>query len=156
MTDEEKKEDNNESDLDKLKRETQEYLDGWKRAEANLINYKKDELKRLEDTAKFGSEALIVELISVLDSFDLGIAVMEQSGVSDKGIYIIKGQLDGVLERRGLKKIKVEVGDKFDGNLHEVVNETDGGNPGTVAEEVSAGYALHDKVIRPVRIKIFK
>ncbi len=156
MTDEEKKEENNESDLDKLKRESQEYLDGWKRAEANLINYKKDELKRLEDTAKFGSEALIIELISVLDSFDLGVAAMEQSGVSDKGIYIIKGQLETILERRGLKKIKVEVGDKFDGNLHEVVNETDGGIPGTVAKEVSAGYALHDKIIRPARIKIFK
>lgn len=139
-----------------LKKERDEYLDGWKRAKADLINYKKDELKRLEEVARFGSESLILELISVLDDFDLALATLEKQEAAEKGIYLIKSRFEDILKRRGLERIKVERGDKFDPNYHEAISTVEGGAENTIAEEVEAGYLLHGKVIRASRVKVFK
>ncbi len=153
-------------EIEKLTKEKDEYLDGWKRAKADLINYKKDELRRLEEVARFGSESLILELISILDDFDLALATLEKQVAAEKGIYLIKSRFEDILKRRGLEKIKVNVGDKFDPNHHEAISVVEGGpasagatagkEDGTVAEEIEAGYTLHGKVIRPVRVKVYK
>ena len=147
--------------LEKLEKEKDEYLDGWKRAKADLINYKKDELKRLEEVARFGSESLILELISILDDFDLALATLEKQGAAEKGVYLIRSRLEDILKRRGLERIKVEVGEKFNPAVHEAIAMADSpaeasAKAGTVAEEIEAGYTLHGKVIRPSRVKVFK
>ncbi len=64
-------------ELRKCKKEREEYLDGWKRTKADFINYKKEEVKRFREFAKLSNEALVLELITVLDSFNLGLAVLE-------------------------------------------------------------------------------
>ena len=145
-------------DLDKVSRERDEYLDGWRRSKADLINYKKEELKRLEEMAKYGNVEVIRDLISVLDSFELAIGNLEKSeGKVEKGVYMIKAQLEDILRRRGLNKIKVAPNDKFDPNYHEAVGVIEGnGESGNIAEEVEAGYLLYNKVLRPIRVKIFK
>lgn len=145
-------------DLGKVSQERDEYLDGWRRSKADLVNYKKDELKRLEEMAKYGNEEVIRDLISVLDSFELAISVLEKSeGRVEKGVYLIKAQLEDILRRRGLNKIKVALNDKFDPNYHEAVGVLEGnGESGNIAEEVEAGYLLYNKVLRPIRVKLFK
>ncbi len=148
--------DNKESDLERLAKERDEYLDGWKRAEANLINYKKDELKRFQESVLYVSEELLGDLIPVLDSFDLAIGTLEAGGQVEKGIYMIKNQLESVLAKRGLSKIVVRVGDKFDPNRHEAIEEVKGGESGTVAQELTPGYELGYKVLRPSKVKVFK
>lgn len=142
--------------LEKAEKEKEEYLDGWKRAKADLINYKKDELKRLEEVARFGSESLILELISILDDFDLALTTLEKQSAAEKGVYLIRSRFEDILKRRGLERIKVEAGDKFDPNYHEAIAAVSGGEEGFIAEEVEAGYTLHGKVIRPARVKVFK
>ena len=152
-------------EIEKLAKERDEYLDGWRRAKADLINYKKDELRRLEEVARFGSESLILELISILDDFDLALATLETQGATEKGVYLIRSRFEDILKRRGLERIKVKEGDKFDPAYHEAISvvETKEGQPsdakameGTVAEEIEAGYTLHGKVVRPIRVKVYK
>lgn len=145
-------------EFENVSKERDEYLDGWRRTKADLINYKKEELKRLEEVAKFGNEEVTKDLISVLDSFELAISTLEKSDSKlEKGIYMIKSQLEDVLKKRGLSRIKVAVNDKFDANFHEAVANIEGdGVSGTIAEEVEAGYMLYDKVVRAARIKLFK
>lgn len=145
------------SELDKIKQERDEYLNGWKRAKADLINYQKDEVRRFEEMMKYATESMARDLIPVLDSFDLGIAALEKSGPVDKGVYIIKTQLEEVLKKKGLEKIKVSPGDKFDPNMHESLGEMESGEPsGAVAAEVESGYLLNGKVVRPARVKLAK
>ena len=55
------------------------------------------------------------------------------------------------LNKYEVKRIKI--GDKFDPILHEAVEVEDGGQN---IQEVRAGYIMHDKVIRPARVKIIK
>ncbi|MEM3393908.1 MAG: nucleotide exchange factor GrpE, partial [Candidatus Methanomethylicia archaeon] len=96
--------------LEQCSKERDEYLSGWQRARADLSNYKKDEMLRFGEFSKYAIEKLILDLIPVLDSFDLGIAAMEKIGPVDKGIYMIKAKLEDVLKDYGLKKINVEIG----------------------------------------------
>ena len=159
MADEQIKDNINfEEELKKCGAEKEEYLNNWKRERADFINYKKEELKRLEEVAKFGSEEVIKDLISVLDSFELAISTLEKSDAKlEKGIYMIKIQLEDVLRRRGLRKIKVNKNDKFDPNFHEAVGSVEGdGHSGAIAEEIETGYMLYDKVLRPTRVRLFK
>ncbi len=148
---------NPEERIKELERQNQEYLDGWKRAKADLINYKRDEAQRLESFAKFGNEVLISDLIAVLDSFESGLSAIAENDPARKGVTLIKSQLENLLEKYGLEKIQVKCGDPFDPNLEEAVGEINSSEPpGTIGEEVSGGYKLYNKVIRPVRVKLSK
>jgi molecular chaperone GrpE len=153
------KKDNNskEDKLAKLEQEKEEYLNGWKRAKADLINYKKEEAERLENFAKFSNEVLMTELLVILDSFELGLSVVAENDPARKGMELIKSQLEEALRKNGLERIRVKRGEPFDTKEMEAVSETSSGEPpGAVAEEVSGGYKLHGKVIRPVRVKVSK
>ncbi len=141
----------------KLEREKEEYLNGWKRAKADIINYKKDEAQRLENFAKFSNEMLVSELITVLDSFELSLSMIAESDPARKGAVLIKSQLEDLLRKHGLERIQIKLGDPFDTNLEEAVGDANSAEPpGTIAEEVSGGYKLHGKVIRATRVKISK
>src|SRR3989344_6038011 len=101
-------------ELEKCGKEKDEYLNGWKRAKADLINYQKDEAKRFEEVIKFANVAIVKDLITVLDSFDLALTVLEKDGKAEKGIYMIKSQLEDIMKKSGLEKMASSVGSKFD------------------------------------------
>lgn len=134
-----------------------EYLAGWQRAKADFINYKRDEARRFEDIARFANEDLLEELIGVLDSFDLGLAALEKAGPVEKGVYMVRSKLDSVLKQRGLERLPVKAGDKFDPSISEAIVEAESDQPpGTILEVIENGYKLHDKVLRPARVKVSK
>lgn len=144
-------------ELEKCEKEREEYLNGWKRAKADLINYQKEESKRFEELLKFANAGMIRELITVLDSFDLALAAMEKEGKAEKGVYMIQTQLGEVLKKNGLERMPASVGGAFDPNLQETVGEVESDKPpGTIIEEVAKGYLLNGRVIRPARVKISK
>ena len=146
-----------EEQTEKLKKERAEYLDGWQRARAELINYKKEEAKRFDEFRKFSNEMIITELIVVLDSFDLALATLEKDGKAEKGLYLIKAQLEDIMKNYGLEKLNVSVGEAFDPMKAEAVAEIESDKPsGTIVEGIETGYALHGKLIRPARVKISK
>ena len=144
-------------DISKCLKEKDEYLDGWKRAKAELINYKKDEAKRFEMIMKFGTETLIREIIKVLDSFDLALNSLEKEGKAEKGIYLIRVQLDDILKQNGLERVIINIGQQYDSSVAEAVASVESDKPeGAIIEEVEKGYLLHGKLIRPARVKAAK
>lgn len=142
-------------ELKKSEAERKEYLDGWQRARADLINYRKDETVRLEDMAKFITVSLVQNILPVLDSFDLAFA-HELSKETEKGILLIRSQLLDNMHKYGLEEIRA-IGKKFDPEFHESVAEVESDQEeGTIIEEIQKGYTLKGKVIRPARVKIAK
>jgi molecular chaperone GrpE len=138
-------------------KERDEYLAGWQRAKADFVNYRKEEMRHLEEVARYGSEDLIKDLLVVLDNFDLGLRVMEKNGNVDKGIYLIRSQIEDILRKRGLARIKIDPGDPFDPSVAEAMAEVASDKPhGAIVEEVEPGYRLHDKIIRAARVIISK
>ncbi len=143
-------------DLKKCEAERKEYLDGWQRAKADHINYRKDEGKRFEDMAQFVSAGLIQEVLPVLDSFDLALG----HGVSkevERGVLLIRSQFEDILKKRGLDEIEIKEGDEFNPERHESIGEMESGVPeGKVAEVVQRGYLFRERVLRPARVRISK
>lgn len=141
--------------IDQLTKERNDYLDGWQRARAELVNYKRDESKRLDDLMKFANGTLIRDLIMVIDNFDLAIAAMQRHGDVEKGIYLIKAQLEDILKQYGLERMGIEIGQLFDPAVHEAVASVKSElASGSVVEEVERGYYLHGKLLRPARVKV--
>lgn len=146
-----------ETKLAATERERDEYLAGWQRAKADFINYKKEEMAHLQEAVKYGSEDLIKDLISVMDNFDLGLRALEKAGPVEKGIYLIRSQIEDILKKRGLEKIDVKIGDAFDPATMEAMTEIESDQPqGAVVEEIEPGYRLHEKVLRASRVIISK
>jgi len=134
-----------------------EYLAGWQRTKADFINYKKEEMKHLEDVARYGSEDLMKDLIGVLDNFDLGLRTLEKAGPVERGIYLIRSQIEDILKKRGIEKLSVKAGDEFDPMIAEAMAEVPSDRPpGTIVEEVEPGYRLKDKILRPARVILSK
>lgn len=151
---------------DKLKvceEEKRGYLDGWQRAQADGINYKKDEGKRLEDLGRFITQSMLQDLLPVLDSFDMALRSLQQPVASsqsnqlEQGVLMIRSQLTDIFKKRGVAQIEVTPGEKFDPEKHESIGEVESEKPtGTVAEEVQKGYTLAGRVIRPARVRLAK
>lgn len=143
--------------------ERAEYLAGWQRAKADLINYKKEQEAKISEIFKFANEGLIYEILPVLDSFELAIKhppVGGQASTVDDGLLQIYKQLKGILKNQGLEEISA-VGEKFDPALHEAIGEAHpepgrGVESDIIAEEVQKGYKFNNKVIRASKVKIYK
>jgi len=144
-------------ELERALKEKEEYLNGWKRAKADLINYQKEESKRFEEIAKFAALGLLEDLIPVLDSFDLAISMLEKEGKAERGMYMIRTQFEDVLKKQGLERIPFSPGSPFDPKQHEAVGEIESTHPpGTLAEEIERGYVIGGRTVRAARVKLSK
>ncbi len=144
-------------ELSKCRKERDEYLEGWKRAKADLVNYKRDEEKRFEALVKFGHEAMIRDLLTTLDSLDLAIVSVASAGKDAQGFYLIRAQLEDILKKHGLEKMKVSAGDQFDPAIHDAISVEESEKPGnTIIEEVEKGYILNGRIIRAAKVKVAK
>jgi len=146
------------SELETLKAQCEEYLNGWKRAKADLANSKAEEGRRLTEFAKFVGEAVMKDLTAVLDSFALASAAIPETNEAKKGLLIIQAQLEEALKKHGLEKITANVGDDFDPSKHEAMALVDGEGkpPETIAQEIEKGYSLNGKVLKPARVIVTK
>ncbi len=141
------------NELERAQKERDEYLNGWKRAKADLINYQKDETMRAQEFVKIAHASIILDLIPVLDSFDLALSAAQ----SDKGTAMIRSQLEEILKRYGVEKMDSGIGKPLDTRTQEAVGEMESEHPpGTVVEEIGKGYSLNGKVVRPAKVKISK
>lgn len=133
-----------------------EYLDGWRRAKADLLNYQKEEKERMTEIIKFSNEKILSDLVNVLDSFDLGIAAISDQEVK-KGILLIKSQMEDILKRYGLEKIESKKGEMFNPELEEVVELKESElEEGKIIDVLTPGYKLNNKILRPVRVVVSK
>lgn len=141
------------NELEECKKERDECMEGWKRAKADLENYKKEEETRVSGLVKFSLESLLKDMIQILDSFDAAIQNEEKSN----GLQAIRGQTLEALKRHGVEEIKVGPGDEFDPAKHEAIGEVESEiEEGNVAEIIAKGYTLHEKILRAAQIKISK
>ena len=136
-----------------------EYLAGWQRARADFLNYKKEEIERIEELLKYAGVETILKLLPILDSFDLAEKELPndlKKEESIKGMLQIKNQILEFLTKQGVEEIKI--GEIFDPNFHEAVEEIEqeGEESGKILEAIQKGYLLNGKVMRPAKVKVSK
>jgi len=138
----------------------QEYLDGWQREKADFINIRKRDEEAKQEFLKYAKEETMLDIIPVLDSFDLAFRNKTAWEELPKdwriGIESIYNQLISVLEAHGVKKV-VPVGEVYDPKLHEAVESlpvSEKEKDGVVLEVLQAGYTLAGKEVRPAKVKV--
>ncbi len=147
------------AEMEDEKKKSDEYLNNWKRAEADFINYKKRQSELFADLANAANFNIVLEILPIYDTFCLAVAhTPEDIKNTDwaKGVVQLKNQLENLLKSKGLEEIK-SVGEKFDPEFHEAVETIESEKPeGEILDEVQKGYKLNGSVIRTAKVKVAK
>ena len=146
--------------LKKAEAEKQEYLTGWQRAKADMVNARKRDEEERKEYIKFANAGLIEELIPVLDSFDMAMGNKEAWEKADKnwriGVEYIHSQLLKVLTENGIKVLDPQ-NETYDHNHQEAISHdpvTDPKLDNMVIQVVQKGYSLNGKVIKVPKVKV--
>lgn len=154
-----KKEEKKELNLEECQKQRDEYLAGWQRAKADLINFKREEAERLQELIRFVQEENLLKLLPILDNLNLAEKSLPEKLREDEhtqGLLNIKKQFEDLLKSQGVEEIDVK--GKFDPNFCEAVEMVEDKNleSGTVSEEVQKGYKINNRVLRPAKVKVIK
>jgi molecular chaperone GrpE len=97
-------------------------------------------------------------ILPIVDNFERSLMSAEPSNNFVEGIRLIHQQLEEVLRKSELSRMKTK-GELFDPSVHDAVTtfpvETDDQDD-RVIEEMKAGYKYHDTVVRPAQVVVGK
>ncbi len=150
-------------ELEEIKKQRDEYLAGWQRERADLLNHKKDEVERMKELMAYATEEFLLRMFPILDNLNLAIqAVAKKMPENEKekgiaqGFLQIGSQIQEFLKSQGIEEVKTE--GKFNPEFHESIQEVEanGKESGTIIEVAEKGYTLGSKLLRPAKVKIAK
>jgi len=145
-------------EVEELRRQVAEKQDRLLRALAEVDNVKRRTQREREDYVRYANEGLVRDLLPVIDNFDRALeaarATQEAAKVVE-GVALIQRELLKMLERVGVTRYSA-IGERFDPNRHDaagrVVSATQ--PPDTVVAELTAGYTLNGRVLRPAQVVV--
>jgi molecular chaperone GrpE len=137
-----------EVDLELLLAEREQYLDAYRRAQADFENYRKQAQKRQEDAVVRALGSFVEKLLPVLDACDAALA----HGATE--VEPVLAALYGALGKEGLERIDPK-GAQFDpAEAEAVLHEPGEGGEQVVSEVLRAGYRWRGRVLRPAMVKV--
>jgi len=140
------------SELDNLRHENARLEDRYKRALADLDNYRKRTARDLERRVDESRDAVIRDWLDVVDSIDRALRVEPGNPVAE-GLRQVLEQMEAILARQGVKRTG-GTGERFDPERHEAVgiHQTDEVPDQTIVDVARSGYTSGDRVIRPAEV----
>ncbi|MBN2658418.1 MAG: nucleotide exchange factor GrpE [Spirochaetales bacterium] len=150
-----------EAEIEKLKEENSSLKDQYLRKHADFENFRRRMNKEKQDSIKYGNSGLLKDLVEVIDNFERAIKTSAESddlASFREGIAMIEQHFTSMLSSKwGLEKIEA-VGQEFDANLHEalMMEDSEDVEVTTVVEDFQTGYKLHDRILRPTKVKVAK
>lgn len=140
------------AELERTKKERQEYMDGWQRAKADYVNA----LRRFEEEKLEAKQAGMVKsaraFISVIDSLKRA----EQAGAIPESFQGIAKQLRDAASALGLAEFGA-VGEVFDPSQHEALGQDTvdtAEKDDTVTAVLESGWKAGAVVIRPAKVRV--
>jgi molecular chaperone GrpE len=142
------------SGADALNDELARIEDRYRRALADLDNYRKRSSREVERRTAEVRESMIRDWLDVVDSVERAIQI-EPQGPCREGLQAVMQQIDSVLQREGVTRTGA-AGEAFDPERHDAVatRAGDGAAPHTVVEVPRSGFVLGDRVIRPAQVVV--
>ena len=144
----------------------QETEDKLLRSLAEIENQRRRFEKEIKDAFEFGSFNFAKENLAILDNLQRAKIAIKNDNILktnkdiDKfleNLTIIEKDCLSIFERNRIKRIDTK-NKKFDPNLHQAMTEIEDSNaePGTIVQEIQAGYMLGDRLLRPALVGIAK
>ncbi|HEY0130327.1 MAG TPA: nucleotide exchange factor GrpE [Allosphingosinicella sp.] len=124
--------------------------------------------RRLEaekvQAAAYASSAFARDMLAIKDHLDRALAAVSDELRADEtaanflaGIEATARELEAAFTRQGITRIQ-SVGEKLDPHRHQAMMEipTENAEPGTIVDEMQAGYMLKDRLLRPALVGVAK
>jgi molecular chaperone GrpE (heat shock protein) len=155
------------ADCEKYKAEADEFKSGWQRALADYKNLQNEITARRSEWVQMSERQILDEFIPVYENFKTAFYHHPELDENDEkhknfknwvdGIGYIMKQFAEIFKQHNIEEIKT-VGEKFDPNLHEAVGEEEikEKEAGMILREVSGGYTMGGKVIKPAKVVVSK
>jgi molecular chaperone GrpE len=121
---------------------------------ADFENFQKRSARERESIVSVANERFAVDMLEVADNFDR--ALKTDDAHLREGVMQIRQLLTSQLQRHGITSIE-SMNKPFNPQEHEAIahvpsDETEG----TVIDEVSRGYRMHDRIIRHAKVAVSK
>ncbi len=137
--------------------ERKEYLDGWQRMKADVINKQKENDGVFGRGKDAGVISLFENILPALDSFEMARKGAQWEAVDPvwrSGIDMVVSQLYSGLADAGITRYGAE-GEVFDPLRHDPVGEREG-EAHTVLDVVRSGFETKEGVIRAAQVIVGK
>lgn len=128
------------------------------RKQADFENFRRRLHRDKAEAIRYANTEVLLDLAEVIDGLERAVqsgAEADAAAVRD-GVSLIEKQLTGMLERKwGFCRFSSE-GEPFDPEKHQAIvsEESEEHEVATVIEDYQRGYLLHDRVVRPARVKV--
>ncbi len=143
--------------LAKSQEEVSKNWDKVLRLQAEIENLRKRTLRDVENASRGSIERVIMEMLPILDSFELGLDLKTETMNEYKTFK--EGQVASMMLMNSLfNKLSIETIDpsemRYDPGLHEVIStqEDDSVEPGYIIKVIQKGYRLKERLLRPARV----
>jgi len=127
------------------------------RSRAEMENYRKRMQRDADQQLKFANVPIVRDLLDVIDNLNRALesARDDESNATAliEGVQMVSHQFTDVLAKHGCKPIQA-VGTDFDPNIHQAIAQMPSPEfaAGKVAQQLSLGFMLYDRVIRPAQV----
>ncbi len=149
-----------------LKAEVADMKDKLLRTLAEMENLRRRTEREVADQRQYAVASFARDMLTVGDNLRRAIEAVpkDQRGSGDMaldglidGVEMTERGLEQSLAKHGVRRVEAK-GLKFDPSFHQAMFEVamPDALPGTVAEEIQAGYAIGDRVLRPVLVSVVK
>jgi molecular chaperone GrpE len=136
-----------------------ELTEHLQRLQAEFENYKKRAESERSEVMNLAKLSVLTELLPALDNFDRAATHLPpelEDNAWAKGMSYVGSQLEQILDGIGVRKFSAK-GEAFDHNRHEAMEYVEGaGPPDMIVEELTPGYEINGKVVRPATVKVSK
>ncbi|MEP9358024.1 nucleotide exchange factor GrpE [Sphingomonas sp. KR3-1] len=133
-------------------------------AQAETQNVRRRAEKEAQDAKTYAATAFARDVLSVADNLTRALAAIPAELRDDDkfkglvtGLEATGRELDSVFARHGISKI-VALGEALDPNRHQAMMEMPSADaePGTIVQEIQAGYMIRDRLLRPALVGVAK
>jgi molecular chaperone GrpE len=144
-------------EIAQLQKQRDDYFEQLQRSRAEFANYQKRSKTQADADRIYAVGTLARDLLDALDNLQRATDALRASGASGitEGLDVVHKQLLATLAKHGVEPI-LALGEAFDPNQHEaMIQQPDAEHPeGTVVAELSRGYKIHDRVLRPSKVAV--
>ena len=150
-----------EKEVEAAKQEVQENYDKYLRVFAEFDNYKKRSTREMNDFRKYANEALLRDMLTVVDNLERAIDSSnnhaENTSSIVEGVRMTLGGILDLIEKHHVAPIE-SVGKPFDPQFHQAFQqeESEDHPSNTVLKEFQKGYLLHGRLLRPSMVVVSK
>ncbi len=146
--------------LEAKEQEAKENYNRYLRQAAELENFRKRANREKDEAIRFANEALIKDLLPVVDNLERAVAHSREGGNGKRlleGVEMVLRGFFDVLAKHGVMPISA-LGQPFDPGKHEAMAqiESETCKPNTVVEEHHKGYLMRDRLLRPALVSVAK